>query len=94
MSKSFGLFTRDFQGWPPVAFLTVLLVSMVVLLPGSRLHAQVENGINGTVMDSSGAVIVGAHITVTNVASGAVSGPQPPPRAPLRWLDCNRGTIP
>ncbi len=72
MTKSLGFFNRCFQSWPPVAFLTVLTFSIVVFFSGVRLNAQVENGINGTVMDSSGAVIVGAHITVTNVASGAV----------------------
>ncbi len=70
MTKSLGFF--KVPSWPPVAFLTVLILS-AVLFSGARLHAQVENGINGTVMDSSGAVIAGAHITVTNVATGAVS---------------------
>src|ERR1700691_217493 len=73
VSKNLELFKRHFPGWPPVAFLTVLIFSTVVFFSGSRLDAQVENGINGTVMESSGAVIVQAHITVTNVAAVAVS---------------------
>ncbi len=55
----------------------LLICSVMFLLTASRLNAQVENGINGTVTDSSGAVIAGAHVTVTststNVTSNAVT---------------------
>ena len=73
MSKSLGLFNRCFPSWPPVAFLTALTFSIVVSFSGVRLNAQVENGINGTVMDTTGAVIAGAHVTITNIATGAIS---------------------
>jgi len=56
-------------------FLNFLLVAAVcfLLLPAAAL-AQFENGsIVGTVKDSSGAVISGATVTVTNIATGIVS---------------------
>ncbi len=61
------------QCWSPVAILAVLMCSIGVLFPGVRLNAQVVNGINGTVMDGTGAVIVGAHVTITNTSTGIVS---------------------
>jgi hypothetical protein len=56
-----------------VAFLPVFVLSTAVLFSGSRLIAQVVNGIHGTVVDSTGAVIAGAHVAVTNNATGVVS---------------------
>ncbi|HEV2273086.1 MAG TPA: carboxypeptidase-like regulatory domain-containing protein [Acidobacteriaceae bacterium] len=47
---------------------------LIACLSATQLHAQVENGINGTVMDKTGAVIPGAHVTVTNTSTGVVSG--------------------
>src|SRR5512133_1317024 len=44
-------------------------VALCVLMALARpqLHAQAFSGINGTVTDTSGAVVAGASITVTNV---------------------------
>jgi hypothetical protein len=54
----------------PGIFLPVLMVCVAVLFLGYRLHAQVQNGINGTVTDPSGAVVPGASVTATNNATG------------------------
>ena len=62
-----------FQGFPTTAFLSILVFSVAMLFPGARLNAQVENGVNGTVMDASGAVIAGAQVTVTNTSTGVIS---------------------
>ncbi len=51
-----------------------LLVATACVTVPLALHAQYENGsVVGTVRDSSGAVIAGAVITVTNRATGVVS---------------------
>ncbi len=42
-----------------------------MILFGLRLFAQTSAGINGSVLDSSGALIPGANITVTNLETGA-----------------------
>ncbi len=62
-----------FQSFPTAAFLSILVFWVAMLFPGARLNAQVENGINGTVMDASGAVIAGAGVTVTSTATGVIS---------------------
>ena len=54
-------------------FLPFLMVCFTVLFASARLHAQAVNGINGTVTDPSGAIIVGANITVTNDATGVTA---------------------
>jgi hypothetical protein len=56
-----------------VAFLPAFLASLGLLSTGAALHAQVQTGISGTVADSSGAVIPGAKVTVTNTSTGVVS---------------------
>lgn len=50
----------------------VAMLFVCVLMAGSRAGAQVtgQGSIEGTVMDSTGAVVVGAHLTITNVATG------------------------
>src|SRR6185312_5711976 len=48
------------------AFALVLLL----IAAGGLLDAQVVNGINGTVADTTGAVIPGAHVSATNTATG------------------------
>ena len=53
----------------------LLLAAVCVILPGPSAWAQsVDTGILGTVVDSTGAVVPGADITVTNVATGVVQG--------------------
>ena len=54
-------------------FLPFLMVCFTALFAGARLHAQAVNGINGTVTDLSGAIIVGANVTVTNDATGVTA---------------------
>lgn len=46
-----------------------LLPMLAILITGPLLYAQVENGINGTVTDQTGAVVPNARITITNDAS-------------------------
>ena len=58
---------------PTAFFLPVLILCVVLLLSGSPLNAQVQNGINGTVTDLSGAVVPGAQVTATNTATGVVA---------------------
>jgi hypothetical protein len=56
-----------------VAFLPIFLAFIGLLLPCVALHGQVQTGISGTVADSSGAVIPGAKVTITNTSTGVVS---------------------
>jgi len=54
------------------AALTILLCWMIFTSP-VQLQAQALSGMNGTVSDSSGAVVSGATVTVTNDATGVVT---------------------
>ena len=59
---------------PAVSFsLKIVVLSLVCSLSAARLCAQVENSLTGTVMDSSGALIVGANVIATNLSTGVVS---------------------
>ena len=49
------------------------MMFFVFALSISLVMAQVENGISGLVTDSTGAVIVGAKVTVTNASTGVQS---------------------
>ena len=64
---------KIFQRWLTVAFRPVLIFSVVVFFSGVRLNGQTVAGIHGTVMDPTGAVIAGAHVTATNTATGVAS---------------------
>ncbi len=55
------------------AAFSILALFLVLASAGPSLHAQVQNGISGTVADSTGALIPGAKVTVTNAATGIVS---------------------
>jgi hypothetical protein len=57
---------------PSAVFLPLLMLSLL-LGSAAPLRAQVENGISGTVTDSSGAVIPNAQITVSNDATGVTA---------------------
>ena len=70
MTYIFGRFNIRFQCRFTLACLSALLCVSIMLLPSHRANAQVENGIDGTVSDQSGAVISGAHVTVTNTSTG------------------------
>ena len=48
----------------------LMVLSLTFLFSSAaRLNAQALSGINGTVTDTSGAVIPNAHVTVTNIAT-------------------------
>jgi len=70
MTRGFGGFRRRSQNWTGAAFLPILLFCIAVHFSGIRLVAQSENAIHGTVEDATGAVIAGAHVTVTNISTG------------------------
>jgi len=54
-----------------LACLLCLLMVGVALLTGDRLSAQALSGITGTVSDTTGAVITGAKITMTDEVTGS-----------------------
>lgn len=58
--------------WSQVRLLPWLFMVFGCLLLAGRLNAQALSGITGTVSDSTGAVIAGAHITLTDQATGTV----------------------
>src|SRR5665213_408419 len=51
----------------------LLSLCLAVLALSGRANAQVQTGINGTVVDSTGAVIPGATVTVKDASTGVVS---------------------
>jgi hypothetical protein len=51
----------------------IFILSLFVLLAGSRLYAQANSKITGTVTDKEGAAIPDAQVTVTDTATGFVS---------------------
>lgn len=55
------------------AIAPTMLLSLLFALYGTILMGQVANGINGVVTDSTGAWVVGAHVTIKNTATGVVS---------------------
>ena len=50
-----------------------VVACLALLLSVAPLRAQVQSGINGTVVDPSQAVISGARVTITNTSTGVVS---------------------
>jgi Carboxypeptidase regulatory-like domain len=59
---------------PTVVFLTILpMLCVALLFSGAPLRAQVQNGINGTVTDLSGAVIPNAKVSANNNLTGVAS---------------------
>ena len=56
-----------------LSFASFLALPIAFLLASVGLQAQVENGIRGTITDSSGASIAGAHVTATNISTGVSS---------------------
>lgn len=61
----FLLFT-NFRGFPKLIFSLVLLLAF---FPGSSAFAQFGASLNGTVQDSTGAVVPGATVTLTNTGT-------------------------
>lgn len=66
--RGFNLFIRCGQGM--VVVLAVLTLCVAALVPGVRLNAQVESGINGSVADATGANLPGAAVAVENPSTG------------------------
>jgi hypothetical protein len=64
---------KRFQASRPTVFLAILMFCFAMLFTCARLNAQAVNGINGTVTDPSGAVIVGANVTATNNSTGVTA---------------------
>jgi hypothetical protein len=62
-----------FHHLPAAALLSVLILCISALLTTPSAQAQVQNGINGTVTDASGAVIPGTQVTVSNDATGVTA---------------------
>lgn len=56
----------------PLGPLPLKFVFLVCIVFAARVCAQVENGVAGTVSDSSGAAIPNASVTVTNAATGVL----------------------
>lgn len=73
MTSESGHYRAHFQPRLIIVFLSVLVFFMAALFSVVRLNAQAVTGINGTVTDTTGAVIPGAHVTVTNTATGVKS---------------------
>ena len=55
-------FHRSWRYELGISFMLLLLVQLALFAPAVRLNAQVAYGVNGTVTDSSGAVIPGAQV--------------------------------
>ena len=55
------------------SLIAVVAVLFAILPSACKLSAQTVSGINGTVLDTSGAVVPGARITATNKATGVSS---------------------
>lgn len=73
MTKNSGKSRFCFSSGTGVLSVFTQLLSLALLLQGIALKAQVQNAISGTVMDSTGAVIAGANVTVRNITTGVVS---------------------
>lgn len=63
---------RRFTEWGRRLSAAVFVLS-VALLTSGHLYAQANAGITGTVTDSTGAVVVGANVTITNQGTGVAS---------------------
>ena len=60
-----------FANWPRAGLCTSCLLLLLALVAGpTSLAAQTQSRLNGTVTDTSGAVIPGAPVTATNVETG------------------------
>ncbi len=73
MTHSSSDFHRTGLKWCGLALLPLLISSIAVLFASGRLNAQVQNGISGTVVDSTGALMAGADVTVQNISTGILA---------------------
>ncbi len=63
----------NISGWSKRIAYTIVACFCLLLLSSQGAHAQVDEGaINGTVQDSSGAVVPNAQVTLTNIDQGIV----------------------
>ena len=53
------------------------VVFILALVAVAQMFAQTTAGVNGVVTDSSGAMVPGATVIVTNLDTGATGKPQP-----------------
>ncbi len=72
MFQSYYFYRRCLHG-VRIACIPVLSLCLAMLVMSGRLNAQVQTGINGTVVDSSGAAIPGARVTVKDASTGVVT---------------------
>jgi Carboxypeptidase regulatory-like domain len=72
VTQSISCLHRRFHRWSGIS-LSLILIAIASLFLGVRLTAQVQSGISGTVLDSSGRAISGANVSATNAATGAIS---------------------
>ncbi|MGB6690688.1 MAG: carboxypeptidase regulatory-like domain-containing protein [Terracidiphilus sp.] len=63
----------SFKSLLAAGHLSIAALAMAVFALSIPLGAQVENGINGSITDSTGALVVQAGVTVTNAATGVTS---------------------
>lgn len=73
MTDKLGVLCSRITECVKAALLPALILSLGLLVASSGLRAQVQAGISGNVADSSGAVVPGAKVTITNTSTGVVS---------------------
>jgi hypothetical protein len=72
-------------------YVVTLAVSFLLLAGTSRSEAQFASAIEGTVSDSSGALVPGATVTLTNVETGVVQNAQSSDRGYYRFPSLGNG---
>lgn len=70
MTQGSDYLNMNFQNRYTAAILPLIVCLTAVFFLTVRVHAQALTGINGTITDTSGAVIPGAHVTATNTSTG------------------------
>ncbi len=63
---------KSYANWPIASLFQTIALLIAVLFCRSQLYAQVGNGITGTVVDTSGAVIPGSSVTIVDGATGVL----------------------
>ena len=71
-NENWGLMKRQFAGilrvqGIRVAFRSIVVICLLLVCSFAKAQVTGQGAISGTVTDTSGAVIVGAHLTITNV---------------------------
>lgn len=73
------------------AYIALLFVLLIASSP-TKLHAQAQSGINGTVTDATGAVIPNAAVSITNTATGVIKKGASTSAGTYRITDLTPGT--